>query len=58
MAILLISWFGAKIIVNTHMTEFTTGELTSLITYASQILSSLMMLTMVLVMCLIAKPSA
>src|SRR5699024_4115494 len=32
-AIILISWFGAKIIVSTHMTELTTGEITSLITY-------------------------
>lgn len=56
--ILLISWFGAKIIVNTGMTEFTTGELTSLITYAIQILSSLMMITMLLVMSTMARTSA
>ena len=36
-AILLISWFGAKIIVNSNMTELTTGEITSLITYGIQI---------------------
>ena len=57
-SILLISWFGAKIIVNTGMTEFTTGELTSLITYAIQILTSLMMMTMLLVMGTMAKTSA
>lgn len=57
-AILLISWFGAKIIVGTGMTEFTTGELTSLITYAMQILSSLMMITMLLVMSTMAITSA
>lgn len=57
-SILLISWFGAKIIVNTGMTEFTTGELTSLITYAIQILTSLMMITMLLVMSTMAKTSA
>lgn len=56
--ILLISWFGAKIIVNTGMTEFTTGELTSLITYAIQILTSLMMITMLLVMSTMARTSA
>lgn len=57
-SILLISWFGAKIIVNIGMTEFTTGELTSLITYAIQILTSLMMMTMLLVMGTMAKTSA
>ena len=57
-AIILISWFGAKIIVSTHMTELTTGEITSLITYGIQILSSLMMLAMILVMSTIARTSA
>lgn len=57
-AILLISWFGAKIIVSTGMTEFTTGELTSLITYAMQILVSLMMINMLLVMSTMAVTSA
>lgn len=47
--ILLISWFGAKVIVSTGMTELTTGELTSLITYATQILTTLMMLTLVII---------
>lgn len=53
--ILLISWFGAKLIVGTEMT---TGELTSLITYAMQILMSLMMLSMVFVMITMARASA
>ena len=57
-AMLLISWFGAKLIVNTGMTEFTTGELTSLITYTMQILISLMMITMLLVMSTMAVTSA
>ena len=55
--ILLISWFGAKIIVNTNMTELTTGELTSLITYGSQILISLMIVAMLLIMSTIARTS-
>ena len=46
--ILLISWFGAKMIVN--QTGLTTGELTSLLSYIMNILMSLMMLSMVLVM--------
>lgn len=57
-AMLLISWFGAKIIISTGMTEFTTGELTSLITYTMQILMSLMMITMLLVMSTMAVTSA
>ena len=56
--ILAISCFGAKIIVNTGMTELTTGELMTMLTYAIQILSSLMMLSMVLVMIAISKSSA
>ena len=56
--ILLISWFGAKIIVNSNMTELTTGELTSLITYGLQILISLMIVAMLLIMSTIARTSA
>lgn len=55
--ILLISWFGAKIIVTTNMTELTTGEITSLITYGIQILTSLMMVAMLLIMSTIARTS-
>jgi len=46
--IMLISWFGAKIIVSG--TGLTTGELTSLLAYVMNILMSLMMLSMVFVM--------
>lgn len=56
-AILLISWFGAKIIVNTGMQELTTGQLTSLITYSIQVLSSLMMVSMIIVMITISRAS-
>lgn len=52
---LLISWFGARLIVNSEMT---TGELMSLIAYAMQILMSLMMLSMVFVMIIISRASA
>lgn len=52
---LLISWFGAKLIVGSTMT---TGELTSLINYSMQILMSLMMLSMVFVMITMARASA
>ena len=57
-AMLLISWIGARIIVVSNMTELTTGELSSLITYAIQILFSIMMLTMLSVMITISMASA
>ena len=53
--ILLLSWIGAKLIVGGTMQ---TGELSSIITYAWQILSSLMMISFVLVMIIIAQSSA
>jgi len=56
--IILISWFGAKMIVNTQMVDLTTGELTSLITYTTQILMSLMMLSMIFVMTTMSRASA
>ena len=55
--ILAISWFGAKIIVNTGMAKLTTGELMTMFTYTIQILSSLMMFSMILVMITISKSS-
>ena len=58
---ILISWLGAKAIVasgNNPDLGLTTGELTALITYAMQILMSLMMLSMVFAMMTIAASSA
>lgn len=52
---LLISWFGARLIVGGSIT---TGELTSMFSYAMQILMSLMMVAMVFVMITMAKASA
>ena len=52
---LLISWFGARLIVGGSMT---TGELTSMFSYAMQILMSLMMVATVFVMITMAKASA
>ena len=52
---LLISWFGARLIVGGSMT---TGELTSMFSYAMQILMSLMMVAMVFAMITMAKASA
>ena len=55
--ILLVSWFGAKVIVSSGATELTTGGLQSLITYGIQLLSSLMMLSFMFVMAVISKTS-
>lgn len=57
-SMLLISWFGAKMIVNTNEVALTTGELSSMIAYAMSILNSLMMLSMVMVMINMARASA
>lgn len=53
--ILLISWFGAKMIV---AGDLTTGNLTSLLAYCMNILMSLMMLSMVFVMVTMSMASA
>ena len=58
LCIILISWFGANIIVNTGMADLTTGQLMTFITYSIQILSSLMMISMVIMMLTIARASA
>lgn len=52
---ILVSWFGARMIVSSTLT---TGQLMSLMTYAIQILSSLMMLSMVFVMIIMSRASA
>lgn len=56
-SMLFISWFSARIIVTTHSTAMSTGELTSLMSYTMQILMSLMMLSMVFVMIIISQAS-
>ena len=53
--IVLISLVGGKLIIGSSLT---TGELTSLISYAMQILTSLMMLSMILVMIMMSRASA
>ena len=56
--ILLISWLGARMIVLSGATSFTTGELMSMLTYCTNILTSLMMLSMVFAMLTISLSSA
>jgi len=52
---ILISWFGAKLIISQTMT---TGQLVSLLSYSVQCLSSLMMLSMIFVMVTMSRASA
>ena len=52
--ILLLSWFGAKMIV---INELTTGQLTSLFAYTTNILMSLLMLAMMLVNIVFSRAS-
>lgn len=54
---LLIYWVGAQLIVGSRETLLTTGELSSLIAYAMQILTALMMLSVVLILITIARSS-
>ncbi len=56
--ILLISWFGAKLIVGSNSTELSTGELTSLLSYCMTILMNLMMVSMIFVMMSMSVASA
>jgi len=52
--IMLLSWFGAKMIV---VNELTTGQLTSLFAYTTNILMSLLMLAMMLVNIVFSRAS-
>jgi len=58
---LIISWFGARLVVASGgdaALGLSTGQLMSLLTYAMQILSSLMMLSMIFVMLTMSRASA
>ena len=56
-AMLLVSYFGATMIINTRGSILTTGQLSSLINYGVQILSSMMMLSFLFVMWSMASES-
>ena len=59
-AVLLLSWFGARTIVacgGNAATGLSTGELLSLLSYATQILMSLMGLSMIFVMLTMSRTS-
>ncbi len=55
---MLVSYFGATTIISTAGSDLTTGQLSSLINYGVQILASMMMLSMVFVMTIMAAESA
>lgn len=57
-AMLLVSFLGARIIILSHGSSLTTGQLSSFITYGVQILVSMMMISMVFVMIIISEESA
>ncbi len=59
-AMLLISWFGAQMVVASGNSPagFNTGSLTSLFTYVMQILNSLMFMSLGFVMIIISRNSA
>ena len=56
-SMLLVSWFGASLIISSRETEMTTGELSSVISYGVQILSAMMMLSFMFVMAAMAIES-
>lgn len=56
--LILISWFSAKLIVGSKGLEMTTGDLTSMFMYCTNILMSLMMMSMVFVMITMSIASA
>ncbi len=56
-AMIIVSYFGAKLIINSGGSAMGVGDLSSLFTYGMQILSSLMMLSMIFVMITISDAS-
>ncbi|MBP3633451.1 MAG: ABC transporter ATP-binding protein [Oscillospiraceae bacterium] len=55
---ILVAWLGAKLIVTSHETVMTTGDLTSMITYVMQMLMSFMFLTMIFMQIVMSRASA
>ena len=57
-AMLLLSYLGARLIINSKGSMFSTGELSSMITYGIQVLIAIMLLSMVVVMISMAAESS
>ena len=52
---ILIAWMGSRLIVTTHEVAMTTGNLTSMITYVTQMLMNLMMLSMIFMQIIMSR---
>lgn len=57
-SILLLCWFGARLIILSGGSEMSPGDLTAMLNYTMQILSSLMMLSMIFVTIIMSRASA
>ncbi|WP_454931924.1 ABC transporter ATP-binding protein [Actinomyces oricola] len=57
-ALMLVNYLGARVVVSSGATELTTGEFSSLMTYGVQILASMMMLAFIFVMVSMSTESA
>jgi hypothetical protein len=57
-ALMLVNYLGARVVVDSGATELTTGEFSSLMTYGVQILASMMMLAFIFVMVSMSAESA
>ncbi len=55
---LIVCFFGSRLIINSSASELTVGELSSILTYGVQVLMSLMMLSMIIVMLTLSLASA
>lgn len=56
--IMVVAAYGSTLIIDTKESELTTGQLSALIGYATQIMSSMMMLSMIMVMIAMSIESA
>ena len=54
---ILVAWLGSRIIVLSHGTAMTTGQLTSMITYVMQMLMSLLFLSMTFMQVIMSRAS-
>ena len=56
--IMIVAAYGSSLIIDTKESELTTGQLSALIGYATQIMASMMMLSMIMVMITMSIESA
>ena len=56
--IMIVAAYGSSLIIDTKQSELTTGQLSALIGYATQIMASMMMLSMIMVMITMSIESA